>query len=101
MGGFAASGVVLGAAYMLWLYQRTMFGKIENPTNEKLLDLTRPRALTFAPLLILAVWIGLYPKPIFDVLRRPSEKIVQAVGGPIAEAPALALKAPATEAPRP
>ena len=37
----------------------------------------------------------------FDVLRRPSEKIVQAVGGPIAEAPAMALKAPATEAPRP
>ena len=40
---FAASGVVLGAAYMLWLYQRTMFGKIENPKNEQLLDLSHPR----------------------------------------------------------
>ena len=36
---FAASGVVLGAAYMLYLYQRTMFGKVENPKNERLLDL--------------------------------------------------------------
>ena len=35
----AASGIVLGAAYMLWLYQRTMFGKIENPKNENLKDL--------------------------------------------------------------
>ena len=40
---FAASGVVLGAAYMLYLYQRTMFGKIENPKNERLLDPEPPR----------------------------------------------------------
>ena len=40
---FAASGVVLGAAYMLYLYQRTMFGKIENPKNERLLDLEPAR----------------------------------------------------------
>ena len=50
---FAASGVVLGAAYMLWLYQRTMFGKIENPKNERLLDMRQREFATFAPLLIL------------------------------------------------
>ena len=60
---FAASGVVLGAAYMLYLYQRTMFGKIENPKNERLLDLSQREFATFAPLLVLAVWIGLYPAP--------------------------------------
>jgi NADH-quinone oxidoreductase subunit M len=59
----AASGVVLGAAYMLYLYQRTMFGKIENPKNEGLLDLSHREFATFAPLLVLAVWIGLYPSP--------------------------------------
>ena len=48
---FAASGVVLGAAYMLYLYQRTMFGKIENPKNERLLDLSHREFATFAPLL--------------------------------------------------
>ena len=57
------SGVVLGAAYMLYLYQRTMFGKIENPKNERLLDLSHREFATFAPLLVLAVWMGLYPAP--------------------------------------
>src|SRR5574338_1242802 len=60
---FAASGVVLGAAYMLYLYQRTMFGKVENPKNERLLDLNQRELVTFAPLIALAVWIGLYPAP--------------------------------------
>ena len=60
---FAASGIVLGAAYMLYLYQRTMFGKIENPKNEGLLDLNHREFATFAPLIVLAVWMGLYPAP--------------------------------------
>jgi len=59
----AASGIVLGAAYMLWLYQRTMFGKVENPKNEGMKDLNLREFATFAPLIALAVWIGLYPKP--------------------------------------
>jgi NADH-quinone oxidoreductase subunit M len=87
----AASGIVLGAAYLLWLYQRIFFGEITNPANAKLSDLTLREQLTLAPLVVLALWIGLYPKPIFDVIRRPSEKIVQAVGGPVLEPPALAL----------
>ncbi len=59
----AAAGIVLGAAYMLWLYQRTMFGKIDNPKNERLPDLSLREFATFAPLIVLAVWIGLYPSP--------------------------------------
>ncbi len=74
--GFAASGVVLGAAYMLWLYQRTMFGKIENPKNEHLQDLNFREFATFAPLLILAVWIGLYPKPFIDRLQTSVDRVV-------------------------
>jgi NADH-quinone oxidoreductase subunit M len=89
---FAASGIVLGAAYLLWLYQRIFFGEITNPANAKLADLTLREQLTLAPLVILALWIGLYPKPIFDVIRRPSEKIVQAVGGAVLEPPALASR---------
>src|SRR5437868_1132795 len=73
---FAASGVVLGAAYMLYLYQRTMFGKIENPKNERLLDLSQREFATFAPLIVLAVWIGIYPSPFLNRLTKSVEHIV-------------------------
>src|SRR2546426_985525 len=61
--GVAAAGIVLGAAYMLWLYQRTMFGKIENAKNETLPDVGTREFALFVPLIILAIWIGLYPSP--------------------------------------
>jgi NADH-quinone oxidoreductase subunit M len=73
---FAGSGIVLGAAYMLWLYQRTMLGKVENPANEKLLDLNARELVTIVPLIIMAFWIGLYPAPFFRVLDKPVNKIV-------------------------
>jgi NADH-quinone oxidoreductase subunit M len=75
----AASGIVLGAAYMLWLYQRTMFGKIENPKNEKLADLNLREFATFAPLLVLAVWIGIYPKPFLEFLDGPVTRVIARV----------------------
>jgi NADH-quinone oxidoreductase subunit M len=73
---FAASGVVLGAAYMLYLYQRTMFGKVENPKNERLLDLDNREFATFAPLLVLAVWIGIYPSPFLKRIESSVQRIV-------------------------
>jgi NADH-quinone oxidoreductase subunit M len=76
---FAASGVVLGAAYMLYLYQRTMFGKIENPKNERLLDLNNREFATFAPLLVLAVWMGLYPSPFLRRLEPSVQHIMARV----------------------
>jgi NADH-quinone oxidoreductase subunit M len=79
---FAASGIVLGAAYMLYLYQRTMFGKIENPKNEALLDLSHREFVTFAPLIVLAVWIGLYPAPFLRRLETSVAHIVARVGNP-------------------
>jgi NADH-quinone oxidoreductase subunit M len=83
---FAASGVVLGAAYMLYLYQRTMFGKIENPKNEHLLDLNHREFATFAPLIILAVWIGLYPSPFLRRLESSVNHIVVRVNSQYAQA---------------
>ena len=76
---FAASGVVLGAAYMLYLYQRTMFGKIENPKNEKLPDLSLREFATFAPLIVLAVWMGLYPSPFLRRLDTSVQHVIARV----------------------
>jgi NADH-quinone oxidoreductase subunit M len=89
---FASMGIVLGAAYLLWLYQRVFFGELSNPANAKLSDLSPREQLTLAPLVVAALWIGLYPKPIFDVLRTPSENIVRAVGGKTMPPPAMARK---------
>src|SRR5712671_6730895 len=73
---FAASGVVLGAAYMLYLYQRTMFGKIENPKNERLMDLNHREFVTFLPLIVLAVWMGIYPAPFLRRLETSVQHII-------------------------
>ena len=76
-----AAGIVLGAAYMLRLYQRTMFGTVTNPKNEHLADLNLREFATFAPLLILAVWIGLYPKPFLDRLHTSVDRVMARVSG--------------------
>ena len=68
---WAVPGVVLAAAYLLWLYQRVFFGTVTNPKNEKLHDLTPRELATFVPLLIMALWIGLYPKPFLQILDQP------------------------------
>jgi NADH-quinone oxidoreductase subunit M len=95
----AATGIVLGAAYLLWLYQRVFFGEVTNPANSRLPDLSLREQLTLAPLVVAAFWIGLYPKPIFDVLRVPSENIVRAVGTMTTTPPALAGRGAAPAGP--
>jgi len=102
---FAASGVVLGAAYMLYLYQRTMFGKVENPKNEGLLDLNHREFATFAPLLVLAVWMGLYPAPFLRRLESSVNHIIVRVNSQYASAcgggaPAAAAVADSTNVAR-
>jgi NADH-quinone oxidoreductase subunit M len=72
----AGVGIVLGAAYMLWLFQRTMFGKIDNPKNLGLTDLSLREVAVFAPLIILAVWIGLYPSPFISRLETSVDRVM-------------------------
>jgi NADH-quinone oxidoreductase subunit M len=75
----AVVGIVLGAAYMLWLYQRVMFGKLENPLNKNLPDLNLRELATFVPLIILAFWIGIYPTFFTKYLDEPVNAIVERV----------------------
>jgi NADH-quinone oxidoreductase subunit M len=72
----AASGIVLGAAYMLWLFQRTMFGKVDNPANANLKDLNAREIAMFVPLIALAIWIGLYPAPMLRRLQSSVGRVV-------------------------
>ncbi len=73
---WAVPGVILAAAYLLWLYQRVYFGQVTNPKNEKLNDLSARELATFVPLIALAVIIGVYPKPLFEILNQPVNNIV-------------------------
>ena len=76
---WAVPGVILAAAYLLWLYQRVFFGSVTNPKNEKLHDLTPREIATFVPLIIMALWIGIYPKPFFEILEQPSIQLARTV----------------------
>ncbi|MBI2828601.1 MAG: NADH-quinone oxidoreductase subunit M [Acidobacteria bacterium] len=100
----AVTGIVLGAGYMLWLYQRTMFGKLDKPENTTLKDLDFREAMTLVPLVLLAFWIGLYPRPFFRILDQPVQKLVEQVHGryyptaAVAEANSAGAPAPAAAA---
>ena len=72
----AATGIVLGAAYMLWMFQRVFFGPLDKPENEGLLDLSRRELGYLLPIVVLCFWIGLYPKPFFEVLEKPVDYVV-------------------------
>jgi NADH-quinone oxidoreductase subunit M len=76
---FAAIGIVLGAAYLLWLYQRVFWGPLDNPANKNVRDLNRRELALLVALSACMVWIGIYPKPIFDMIDKPVEYIVQKV----------------------
>jgi NADH-quinone oxidoreductase subunit M len=96
-----ALGIVLGAAYMLWMYQRVFFGPLSNPENKGLKDLSFRELVCVVPLVVLCFWIGLYPKPVFDVLEKPVNYVVAKVDERFIEAEVVAgaaLAAPRTHA---
>jgi NADH-quinone oxidoreductase subunit M len=71
-------GIALGAAYLIWLFQRTMLGELKEK-NQGLKDLSWREIAVFAPLVVWAFWIGLNPQPYFRVLDRSVAQIVERV----------------------
>jgi NADH-quinone oxidoreductase subunit M len=55
--------VVLGAIYMLWMYQRVFFGPVTNEKNARLKDLNLREIFVFIPLIVMIFWMGVYSKP--------------------------------------
>jgi NADH-quinone oxidoreductase subunit M len=72
---FAATGVILSAVYMLWMFQRVNYGEVTNPKNEKLPDLTPREWAALGPLLVMAVVMGVFP----SFFLKPMEPSVEAV----------------------
>jgi NADH-quinone oxidoreductase subunit M len=94
---WAVSGVVLGAAYLLWLYQRVFWGKVTHEENQKLQDLNARELVTLVPLVALCFWIGVYPKPFLDFLHQPAARVA-AIVQPAKFGPRTALAASADPA---
>ena len=61
-------GVVLGAAYMLWLYRRVVFGRIVNSDLKNMKDLNKTELYIFSSLVILVIFFGIYPDPLFKTV---------------------------------
>jgi NADH-quinone oxidoreductase subunit M len=64
---------------MLWLYQRTMFGALDNDDNRSLSDLSVREFAYLVPLVVLSFWIGIKPEPFFLVLDEPVARLVRQV----------------------
>ena len=67
-GAFAATGIIVGAGYMLWLYQRVFFMDV-NPKVSALSDITGRELLAIAPMAVLVFWIGIYPNAMLSFLH--------------------------------
>jgi len=72
----AATGVIFAACYMLWMFQRVVFGQTTNPKNQELKDLSWREIAIFAPLILFIVWIGVYPGTFLDKTKASTENFV-------------------------
>ena len=73
---FATTGVVLGAAYMLYVYRRIIFGKLEKENLMSISDLSYREIIIFAPLVLLVFWMGVYPAPFLDVMSVSVDNLI-------------------------
>jgi NADH-quinone oxidoreductase subunit M len=91
---FATTGIIFAAVYLLWMYQRVIFGVITNEANRRLPDLSAREWAILLPILLLIVWIGVYPASFTGMTEASVEALIAQVQAKAA-APASALLVPA------
>ena len=74
---FATTGVILSAAYALWLYRQVIFGALTKESLKALLDLSPREKLILYPLVVLTIFFGVYPTPVFNVTAGAVNALVQ------------------------
>jgi NADH-quinone oxidoreductase subunit M len=72
---FATTGIILGATYMLYLYRRVIFGELTRADLKSIADLDRREIAIFAPLVLMVLWMGIYPKPFLDIFAPSAQAI--------------------------
>jgi NADH-quinone oxidoreductase subunit M len=71
-----ATGVIFAAVYLLWMFQRVMYGTNDNPQNQNLKDLTKREWWTLAPIVLFIVWIGVFPRTFLNVSENSTRALV-------------------------
>ncbi|MBM6582121.1 NADH-quinone oxidoreductase subunit M [Microvirga sp. BT689] len=90
---FATTGVILSAAYALWLYRRVVYGELDKPALQTITDLNRREIITFAPLVLLIIYYGVQPGPILDAFAVPTESLLNNVQAALATVKTAAVAA--------
>ncbi len=90
---FATTGVILSASYALWLYRRVIFGALEKESLKSLLDLDLREKLLLYPLLILTIFYGVYPAPVFDATAASVDALLNNYSAALQAAQSVALSA--------
>ena len=88
---FATTGVILSAAYALWLYRRMIFGPLKKASLKGMLDLSPREIATLGPLVALTIFYGIYPAPVLDVTAASVKKLVSSYEAALKPTTALAV----------
>jgi NADH-quinone oxidoreductase subunit M len=88
---FATSGVILSAAYALWLYRKIVFGALTKPSLASIKDMTFRECLTLFPLVALTILFGVYPKPVLDMSAASVQQLVNNYNTAVTAVKAAAL----------
>ncbi|MEE9313282.1 MAG: NADH-quinone oxidoreductase subunit M [Rhizobiaceae bacterium] len=73
---FATTGVILSASYALWLYRRVVFGTLDKEALKSMFDLDAREKLILYPLVVLVIFFGVYPSPVFDVTQASVDNLI-------------------------
>jgi NADH-quinone oxidoreductase subunit M len=76
-----ATGVILGATYMLYLYRRVVYGELTKDDVRAMVDLDRREVAIFAPLILIVMWMGVYPMPVLDVMSASVDNLLADYAG--------------------
>jgi len=87
----AATGVILGAVYMLYLYRRVIFGQLTKANLKTIADLNRREIAVFAPLVLIVIFMGVYPEPFLNVLHVSVENLIERYQSALAAASSAAV----------
>ncbi len=99
VGLFITTGIILGAAYMLWLYRRVVFGKLEKDDVKAMLDLSPREVAIFVPLILIVLWMGIYPSSFTSITGPTIERLITNYEVAVGPAVPGSLIAPAEASP--